>query len=263
MDICTWTGCGEDCPSDKPNILTTDVGGSGHAQTNKACKPTRFDSYDRDPIAWEERKLCCPSPDSFNTKTCSWHNKKECSEDCPNDQIELDSDVGGKDGSYWCSWGRTQKFCCDPPGGTDKPFTATDLDTLFPPAYLPPADAIPKYDLVTFGGLYAAGGVEDPNASGVAFILFAGNQNLLSKMKKRDNSQTGIEFLDCPSDVRLLASEEPRTARVICLGETLEECFSVREGGTEGTLVHMPEECGSGFARAISLELSKSEPPHL
>ncbi|KAH6710830.1 hypothetical protein BKA61DRAFT_737735 [Leptodontidium sp. MPI-SDFR-AT-0119] len=259
LNICTWTECGaKSCPDGKPYELTTDLGGSGHGQTNKQCKATEFDSIDRDPIEWEERKLCCPSKDSFNTKTCGWHNKKECSEACPDNQIELDSDVAGKDGSYWCSWGRTQKFCCDPPGGTSKPLTVADLDTLSPPEYLPSADSIPKYDLVSFCRLYAAGGVEDPNASGVAFILFAGNQNLLSKMKKRDNGATGVEFLDCPSDVRLLPSDEPRTVRVICLDGTL-ECFSVRQGGTEGTLVSMSDACGGGFARAISLELSRNQ----
>lgn len=81
-------------------------------------------------------------------------------------------------------------------------------------------------------------------------------------MKKRDNRDTGVEFLDCPSDIRLLPSDEPRTVRVICLDDTPEECFSVRQGGTEGTLVSMSDDCGGGFARAISLELSRSMSNH-
>jgi chitinase len=78
-------------------------------------------------------------------------------------------------------------------------------------------------------------------------------------MKKRDGSQMGIEFLDCPDDVRSLPRHELKSARVICLGEDINDCFPVLQGGVEGTLVSMPEECGSGFARAVSLEYAESK----
>lgn len=89
-----------------------------------------------------------------------------------------------------------------PSTGTSNPFLPADLNTLFPPEYLPAADAKPEFDLVSFAGLYGVGKVGDPNASGVAFVLFAGTDTALSKMKKKDNVATGIEFINCPEDGR-------------------------------------------------------------
>lgn len=260
LKICTWTDCNKDCPADKPIIKTTDVGGSSSQNPSYTCHAdSHVDSHDRETYYYnyEQRKLCCPSEDSL--KNCDWHNKKECSEACPDNQIEIDSDAGGKDGKSWCGWGRTQKYCCDPPAGTNNPFLPADLNTLFPPEYLPSPDSIPEFDLVSFNGLYSAGEIEDPNASGVAFVLFAGSDTAVSKMKKREDHTTGIEFIDCPTDVRSAPSAERRSTRVICVGEEPTDCFPVRKGGVEGTLVSMPRECGGGFARAVSLQFSRSK----
>lgn len=256
LNICTWTECGAGCPSDKPWLLGSDVGGTG-----KRCPATSYTDpnsfFGSTTYDYSQRSFCCPSQTSF--RNCNWYSAKECSEACPQNQIEIDQDAGGPGGYDFCGWGRTQKFCCDPPEGLGNPFSPVDLVNLFPPEYLPAADAIPQYDLVSFGGYYASEGNTDPSQSGIAFILFAGSQTVLSRMRKRENAQNGIEFIDCPENVRSGPSDEARLARIICLGEDVKDCFPVRYGGVEGTLVTMPPECGDGFARAISLEFSKGK----
>jgi len=73
----------------------------------------------------------------------------------------LDTDPQGTGGKY-CDNGRQQVFCCDPPGGVNNTFVPVDLDKIFPPEYLPPADSIPSFDLVGFNGRAAIGDA-DPN----------------------------------------------------------------------------------------------------
>jgi hypothetical protein len=53
---------------------------------------------------------------------------------------------------------------------------------------------------------------------------------------------------------------------VVCYSDNVPDCFRVQEGGVEGTVVQMPEECGGpSWARAASLTLSKDQtvPGHL
>lgn len=89
LDICSWTGCEEACPSDKQNVLTWDAGGpigdnprcdsysSGDVFTN----PTAVgDASDPKVGTLGKRKLCCPQEDSF--KNCAWKGNKVCSELC-------------------------------------------------------------------------------------------------------------------------------------------------------------------------------------
>ena len=257
LDICTWSDCNKECPSEKPHILTTDTGGP---KANKRCSGDA--SRGGDPINLEAppgtRSLCCPKEDSF--KNCHWESKKVCSGSCSIDQITLDLDPRGPKGDgRSCDNGREQAYCCDPPGGLDKPFTPFDLENLFPPEYLPPPDAIPSYDLISFAGLFDHPTKrEEPNLSGVAFFLIAGSSTAVTSMKKRDNP--GLEFLDCPQDILSQPDHEQQTARVICLTANVTECFQVRQGGVEGTVVQMPDECGGpSWARAVSLQVSRDQ----
>ncbi|KAF2137101.1 glycoside hydrolase family 18 protein [Aplosporella prunicola CBS 121167] len=157
-------------------------------------------------------------------------------------------------------------YCCDPPGGLDRPFTAVDLDRLFPKKYLPPASAIPDYTLTSFGGATEKG-LEEPNGAGVAFFLVAGSSIAAASMRtKRAGGQMGLVFLDCPGDVLFRPNEQAQTARIICMEEDVNACFGVREGGVEGTVVEMPEHCGGrSFSRAISLNFSMDQniPDHI
>jgi hypothetical protein len=117
--------------------------------------------------------------------------------------------------------------------------------------------------LINFGG---AAGIGDahPDLTGVAFFLMAGSSTAVSSMSKRDNP--GLHFLDCPKGILDAPVETVHTARVICVDRDVEECYQVQENGVEGTIVHMPRECGGGgYARAVSLQPShnQSVPAHL
>ena len=122
---------------------------------------------------------------------------------------------------------------------------------------MPPPDAQPQFEIMSFGGLAELDNA-NPGESGVAFFLIAGSSTGLSSMSKRDNP--GLHFLDCPGNLLDDPLDKVHTARVICLNDNIEKCFSVRENGVEGTIVHMPLECGNGtYARAVSLVPSKNQ----
>jgi hypothetical protein len=120
---------------------------------------------------------------------------------------------------------------------------------------LPPADAVPQFELLNFGG---GVGVTDPDETGVAFFLMAGSDTAVSTLSKRDNP--GLHFLDCPVGILDAPMDKAHTARIICLNAPEKDCFRVRLNGVEGTIVHMPQECGNGtYVRAISLEPSRNQ----
>jgi chitinase len=77
-------------------------------------------------------------------------------------------------------------------------------------------------------------------------------------MSKRDNP--GLHFLDCPADVGVAPIHKQHTARIICVDGSEADCFGVANGGVEGTIVHLPIECGNGsYARALSLVPSQNQ----
>lgn len=128
LDICTWTRCNEDCPKDKPHLLTTDSGGP---KSNSRCgsPPGGGKTFlDLDSIP-DRRKFCCPKKDSF--RNCSWRSSKVCSTSCDYNQLTLDTDPEGPGGRS-CDNGREQAYCCDPPmelEGLSRPLI---LKTFFP-----------------------------------------------------------------------------------------------------------------------------------
>lgn len=163
-----------------------------------------------------------------------------------------------------CDNGRQRAFCCEPPGGSERPFVPFNLENLFPSKLLPPPESIPTYDLVSFGGAFTSFKIEEPNASGVAFFLIAGEGSAVTSMKKRDNP--GLEFVDCPYDVLSRPNHELQTARIICMHSNITDCFKVEAGGVEDTIVQMPDECGGpSWSRAISLTRSFNQtlPKHI
>ncbi|KAF5980123.1 glycoside hydrolase family 18 protein [Fusarium bulbicola] len=261
MDICTWTKCGGTCPSDKQHVLTVDSGGP--AGENERCSNDfvngAFDDDAQDPNKGQKsrRKLCCPNKDSFSN--CSWRSANVCSRQCDNGQITLDLDPQGMGGAY-CGNGRQKAFCCDAPGKSNQPFLPVNLDKLFPPELLPPPDSVPQFELITFG---KGSRNSQPDKAGIAFFLLAGSDTGLASMSKRDNPN--LVFLDCPRNIHSQPVGQVQTARVICLG-LFEECFGVVKGGVEGTVVHMPSDCGAGsYARAVALVPSQDQsiPIHL
>lgn len=129
------------------------------------------------------------------------------------------------------------------------------MEDIFPPEYRPPNKEALQYQIITFG---SNSDLSDPNKSGFAFFFIAGSDTLVSSMTKRDNP--GLHFLDCPNGPLEVPVETQQTARIVCLSGSLDECFGVQKNGVEGTIVHMPEECGSGtYARAISLRPSNDQ----
>jgi chitinase len=104
--------------------------------------------------------------------------------------------------------------------------------------YLPQADAIPQIEISNFSGAADIGQV-DPDATEVAFFLLAGSSTGLSSVSKRDNP--GLHFLNCPADVENAHDEHRHTARIMYLDSSRNDCFTITEGGVEGTIVHLPE----------------------
>lgn len=87
----------------------------------------------------------------------------------------------------------------------------------------------------------------------------AGSDTLVSSARKRDDGR-GLHFLDCPPHVLDQPNDRVQTARVICLDSLEEDCLAMAKGGVEGTVVHMPHDCGnSSFARAVSLVPSQDQ----
>jgi hypothetical protein len=107
LDICSWTKCGDKCPSDKQNVLTWDAGGSSgqgdrcddYDDGSPFSNPMPIgDASDATKGTKGKRKLCCPKKDPFTG--CLWKNKKVCSEQCDAGQITLDLDPQGQGGRY-------------------------------------------------------------------------------------------------------------------------------------------------------------------
>ncbi|OAL51441.1 hypothetical protein IQ07DRAFT_586945 [Pyrenochaeta sp. DS3sAY3a] len=253
LKICDWTECGKSCPSNKPYTLTTDTGGP---KKNPRCGW----EGSGDPFSGEGtgiRRLCCPREKSFGN--CEWESGRVCSSTCKLGKITLDLDPRGPDPRMSsCHNGREQAFCCEPIGGTARPFTPFNLENLFPELMLPPADAIPSYDLVNFGPFHGLTSEQDPDKTGIAFFLIAGHSSAVSSMRKRDNP--GLEFVDCPHDILQRPNHEIQTARIVCMHQNVTDCFRVQENGVKGTIVHMPNECGGpSWSRAVSLEPSANQ----
>lgn len=100
---------------------------------------------------------------------------------------------------------------------------------------MPPADAIPQFELVTFGD---GNSQSNPDKAGFAFFLIEGSDTAVSSMSRRDNP--GLHFLDCPANLLDHALETQQTVRIVCLSGPTKDCFGVEKGGVEGTVVKMP-----------------------
>jgi len=86
----------------------------------------------------------------------------------------------------------------------------------------------------------------------------AGSSTGVSSLRKRE--APGILFLDCPHDVLTAPLDKVQKPRLICRDGDYERCFGIRKGGVEGTMVHMPDDCGAGsWARAVALEPSEDQ----
>ncbi|ATY66444.1 bacteriodes thetaiotaomicron symbiotic [Cordyceps militaris] len=143
--------------------------------------------------------------------------------------------------------------------GVNRKFDLTALGNLFPKELLPPPDADVNYGLMTFGR-DGQDGYSNPRDHAFGFILVAGEKHVVSSLQKRDGFPEPITFLDCPTDIGSAPDNSTHTARVVCLNEDVKGCFQLLEGGIEGTVLQMPDECGRGsLGRAIAMEASKDQ----
>ncbi|KAI7511872.1 glycoside hydrolase [Hortaea werneckii] len=162
--------------------------------------------------------------------------------------------------------GRKKSLCCDAPDRVE-PFTPVPLENIFP--VVPPVTNPAKWDLQLLGGISGIGSgsldgtntLKDPNYGPFGFISIAGPTDVVSSFSKRDESH--IEVVDCSS----ITSAGTQTVQIYCTVEGEDSnCDQVLEGGVEGTVVRMPDNCGPGqYVVAHSLKPSASQtlPPHL
>lgn len=165
-----------------------------------------------------------------------------------------------------CAGGRKKALCCSAPDHVE-PFTPVLLENIFPE--VPPVTDPAKWDLQMLGGAYGNGGgaasgentLQDPNAGPFGFVLIAGPPEVVSSFSKRDESQ--MEFVDCSS----ITSTARQTARIYCTNDGDDSnCDQVLEGGLDGTIIRMPDECGPGHyvvAHSLKPSADQSLPDHL
>jgi hypothetical protein len=126
-----------------------------------------------------------------------------------------------------------------------------------------------EWDLQILNGASGAGGGpvdavnnwQMPNSGAFGFVVIAGSPDVVSSFSKRDDSH--IEIVDCAS----ITSTDRQTVQIYCTNDGEDSnCDQVLEGGLEGTIVRMPDNCGPGqYAVAHSLKESTSQdlPSHL
>lgn len=164
-----------------------------------------------------------------------------------------------------CGWGRKKSLCCNPPNDID-PNIPVPLENLFPE--LPPPGSDVKFDAQVLAGFGGSGAEttpdnpsEDPDFGAFGFVLIAGPKEEVSSFSKRDGSH--IEVVDCAS----ITSSGRQTARIFCSHDGDDSnCDDVLQGGLDGTIVRMPDNCGLGsYAVAHSLKRSEDQtlPGHL
>ena len=93
-----------------------------------------------------------------------------------------------------------------------------------------------------------------PNSGAFGFVVIADSPDVVSSFSKRDDSH--IEIVDCVS----ITSTDRQTVQIYCTNDGGDSnCDQVLEGGLEGTIVRMPDNCGPDqYAVAHSLKESTS-----
>lgn len=105
---------------------------------------------------------------------------------------------------------------------------------------------LPKYDLSitgagSLGGDGDASGTDgDANHKAFGFLVLDGPSGAVQTLRKRDGSHWHI--VSCEP-----LQEYGATLQIVCMKNELESnCRDIHEGGVEGTVVAMPEQCGPG-----------------
>ena len=191
-------------------------------------------------------------------------NLRHYTEPCSHD-VQLSRDGRG-DGKWGCNLGNRQKsLCCDAPSGVI-PYTPVPLDSLFPE--VPPEDSAIKYDLQVLGAFGGSGAESthdnvgnDPTFAPFGFVLVAGPKDAVSSISKRNNSY--VEVVDCSG----ISSLGGQSVRIFCANDGEgSNCDDMLEGGLEGTVLRMPDNCGPAtyvVAESLTASQDQSLPGHL
>ncbi|KAJ4003710.1 hypothetical protein NW766_012161 [Fusarium irregulare] len=241
LDGCELGDCKGDCPSGTHEVAKQTCGGT--FSTKKA--------------PW-----CCKK----KLENCHWVGKGGCDQNnCANHDVQLSRDGRG-DGKWGCNLGNRQKsLCCDAPSGVI-PYTPVPLDSLFPE--VPPEDSAIKYDLQVLGAFGGSGAESthdnvgnDPTFAPFGFVLVAGPKDAVSSISKRDNSH--VEVVDCSG----ISSLGGQSVRIFCANDGEgSNCDDMLEGGLEGTVLRMPDNCGPAtyvVAESLTASQDQSLPGHL
>lgn len=166
--------------------------------------------------------------------------------------IQLDLDAYGDSHSLCSITGRSKSLCCDSPVSSN-PFLPVELADVFPT--LPANADVPEWDLIGLGLPFNTGqGAGTVNNQGFGFVLIDGPKSAVTSLSKRDGSD--YEFLDCPTGT------ERQTVRIFCNTDIAghSNCHEIFEGGVEGTVIKLPDNCGPGtYAVAHSLTVSEQQ----
>lgn len=248
LDRCRVGSCGGSCDDDEYEV----------------AKQYDFSSCWNHAIHGYKKPWCCKT----DLKNCHWVGKGSCDDNnCADDDIQLSLSTYGDSSSMCGVAGRKKSLCCNPPEDIEL-FTPVPLKYLFPDP--PPVTDLVKWDLQILGG-YVGSGEEgalvsqnpsaDPNNGAFGFVLISGPKDVVSTFSKRDNSH--IEVLDCES----IESEEKQRLRFICTNDSDDSnCDDILDGGLEGTVIRMPENCGPGsyiVAHSMKRSEDQSIPHHL
>ncbi|KAF2723824.1 glycoside hydrolase family 18 protein [Polychaeton citri CBS 116435] len=210
-----------------------------------------------------KRPMCCKE-----NLACHWVGKGSCDDNLCDGKNEIELALSGYgDSSTLCGVaGRKKSLCCNAPDDVD-PFTPVPLEYIFPE--VPPATDPSRWDLqILGGGVASAGGgvgptnpTQDPNDGPFGFVLISGPKDVVSSFSKRDDSH--IEVVECPAK----NSTRRQTTRIFCSNDSeSSNCDDVLEGGLEGTVVRMPDNCGAGsyiVAHALRRSENQTLPSHL
>lgn len=185
-----------------------------------------------------QEAFCC-SPDAGLTQ-CHWVEGDEycLNAQCASYEIEVAKDSFGQD-KLACPAGRKRALCCTPPNRVS-PWMPVNLEDLFPT--LPPVVNTVRYDVtpIMVQNTLNSDYVQD---QAFGFLVISGPSDVVSSFTKRSNSH--VQFLDCDPSKKKQDEGVVYTARYICTDDSPESnCDAVHEGGANGTVVELPEDCG-------------------
>ncbi|KAM7210667.1 Mutanase [Rhypophila decipiens] len=183
--------------------------------------------------------FCC-SPDA-GLSQCHWvEGNGECEKaQCASHEIEVAKDLYGQS-HLACPLGRKRALCCTPPDRAS-PWVPANLEDLFPT--LPPVVNKVKYDYKPIAVQNTLDQWDQVDDQAFGFLVISGPSDVLSSLTRRSNSH--VQFLDCDASKKKQDEGVVYTARYICTDNSPESnCNAVHEGGANGTVVELPEDCG-------------------